>query len=119
MTVLVSSGFPIVAWSYWQLNMAAGSVIRFPHRLAVGWRFRFWGSSVGTMAALCCYWLLCYRPMTLLLGFCRLVLFVGGCIASTAWLVSHAGLHSGRVVVLERKTKISLVQNWLGRVANY
>ena len=58
-------------------------------------------------------WLLCYRPMALLLDFRRLVLLIGGCIASTAWFVSHAGLHGGRVVVLERKTKISSVQNWL------
>ena len=58
-------------------------------------------------------WLLCYRPMALLLDFRRLVLLIGGCIASTAWFVSHAGLHGGRLVVLERKTKISSVQNWL------
>ena len=62
------SGFPIVAWSYWQLNMAAGSVIRFPHRLAVGWRFRFLGKLSGyDDHPLLLNWLLCYRPMTLLL----------------------------------------------------
>lgn len=51
---------------------------------------------MGTMTTLCCYWRLCYGPMTLLLDvalwFCpvrRLVLLVGGSIASAVWFVSH------------------------------
>ena len=63
------SGFPIVAWSYWQLNMAAGSAIRFHIASLGGWmEISFLGKLGGyDDHPLLLNWLLCYRPMTLLL----------------------------------------------------
>ena len=95
-----------MVWFLLAVESAAGSAIWFPARFATGWQSRLLGGSVGTMATLCCYWRHCYRPMGAPQP-------VGGSIASTARFASHAELHGGRVVVMEHKTKISSVQNWL------
>ena len=91
------SEFPIVAWSYWQLNMAAGSAIRFHIASLGGWmEISFLGKLGGyDDHPLLLNWLLCYRPMALFFDFRRLVLLIGGCIASTAWFVSPLGCTAG------------------------
>ena len=95
--------------------MAAGSAIRFHIASLGGWmEISFLGKLGGyDDHPLLLNWLLCYRPMTLLLDLRALSFAYRGVHCEYSMVCVSTGLHSGRVVVLERKTKISSVQNWL------